>query len=718
MKTGNKKRVFCAMLAVALCLQWIVGENTFSQAAKKTKIATQKMSLTVGQKKTIKLKNKKKKATYSYSSSKKKIAVVSKKGKVTAKKKGTTYITVKEKQKGKKRTVGKVKVVVKKKKAVSTKKTTATKVPSVNTTGGVSQNATVKPTIEPGNNKPVPTAAPAEEYIINEGFESGDRGNFTQMGNVTLKVVSGGHESEKALKVSGRTDTWNGTDYNLVDLIETESEYQISGWVKNEMAQATSMSITVCYTPSDGDTQYVQAATTSVEPNTWTELKGSFSIPEGASGYKFYFELNDKTGDFYVDDVKLSGKKADVNEPDLDEFVEKYYESAVSNTFVSTGNSYRMKKVIEKAQAGEDVYLAFIGGSITEGADLSKNSDCYANQTYLQFKEKYGAGDGSNVHYVNAGMSGTPSALGSIRYERDVVQALGGIEPDLVFVEFAVNDGGNQELNFRTYESFVRSLLQKSNAPAVMLIFSVFDTGFNLQSYYEPVGTAYSLPMVSIKNGITSEIAAGHISNKQFFNMTSSTPGLHPNQFGAKFMADSIINTIVKTNAETDELDADMPSQLVFGASSTMDGIKGDSFEGITMIDPNTIPQEVVLDKGSFDCTDSNVGTFLFNNKSKFPTNWQHSSTSGSESFAMTVNCKNMLLAYKLSNSAKAGKIDIYVDGNKVTTLDGYSSSGWNNAETALIFNDETAAEHDIEIKMAEGNEEKEFTILTLGYTK
>lgn len=740
MKTKNVRRVLCTILTFALCLQLGMGSQTAKvEAAKKATLQTKKLSMKVGQKKSIKIKNKVKKAKYTFKSNKTKVASVSKSGKVTAKKKGSAVITVKQTLKKKVKTVGKVKVTVKAKSTATQSTPSATDTPAANTpNNGNNTQVTPTPTPNGGGNTNVtptpsvtPTPAPTEEPpLIDEDFESGSKGSFTQMGNVTLTVVDGGHESNKCLEISGRTATWNGADYNLSDVIVLGQEYSISAWLKHSVGQDTRMSITYCYTPEDPDNIpsdvslyngvcYGQAEMKDVPSGEWTQFSGTFTIPEGATGYKFYFEINDETASFMVDDVLLTGAKKEVaGEPDLDEFVATYYDGAVENSFVSEGNSYRMNKVIEKAKAGEEVNIAFIGGSITEGADLSSNADCYANQTYLLFKEKYGKGDGSNVHYVNAGMSGTPSALGSIRYERDVVQALGGKEPDLVFVEFAVNDGGNTNLNFRTYESFVRSLLKKDNAPAVMLIFSVFDTGFNLQNNYIPVGEAYNLPMVSIKNGITSEIAAGRISNNQFFNMKSSTPGLHPNAFGAKFMADCIMNTIDKTNQKSDKTDATMPTTLVFDTLETLDNIKGDSFEGIQMIDPNTIPGEVTLNAGDFNTTDTNVGTFLFNNQPKFPTNWQHAKTAGANSFKMTVTCKNMLLAYKLSNSSDAGKIDIYVDGTKVTTLDGYSSSGWNNAETALIFNDENAAEHEIEIKMADGNAAKEFTILTLGYTK
>lgn len=88
--------------------------------AKKAKLKTKKISVTVGKKKTIKIANKKKSCKYTFKSNKKKVAKVSKKGVVTGQKKGTAKITVKEvKKNGKSRKIGVVKVTVTKKKAAS-----------------------------------------------------------------------------------------------------------------------------------------------------------------------------------------------------------------------------------------------------------------------------------------------------------------------------------------------------------------------------------------------------------------------------------------------------------------------------------------------------------------------------------------------------------------------------------------------------------------------
>ena len=62
-----------------------------------------------------------------------------------------------------------------------------------------------------------------------------------------------------------------------------------------------------------------------------------------------------------------------------------------------------------------------IGGSITEGALAKPNSMCYAEVSAKTFGVKYGKNNGENVHFINAGMSGTPSDIGVVRYNRDAV---------------------------------------------------------------------------------------------------------------------------------------------------------------------------------------------------------------------------------------------------------------------------------------------------------
>ena len=106
------------------------------------------------------------------------------------------------------------------------------------------------------------------------------------------------------------------------------------------------------------------------------------------------------------------------------------YEEIIQKSFVSSGNNHLVKKVLEKMRAGEEVILAAIGGSVTEGAGPSDFHQGYAYQFKDLFIQKYAA-DAAKVKFVPAGIGGTPSAMGVVRYQKDLVAAAGTAAPHM-----------------------------------------------------------------------------------------------------------------------------------------------------------------------------------------------------------------------------------------------------------------------------------------------
>ena len=115
---------------------------------------------------------------------------------------------------------------------------------------------------------------------------------------------------------------------------------------------------------------------------------------------------------------------------------QEVYADMIEESLLSVGNNGRLDVVLEKLSQGKEVVIAAIGGSITEGAGASKQEECYVSRFVDGLRTRYPEAD---IKFVNAGIGGTPSTLGVMRYERDVTEVLGQ-NPDLVLVEFAVND--------------------------------------------------------------------------------------------------------------------------------------------------------------------------------------------------------------------------------------------------------------------------------------
>lgn len=128
-KLKLSKKHLSLLLVCVLMATTLLGSsnNNFISAAKKATLKTKTLSLKVGEKKKIQIKNKKKGAKYSFTAQKNKKSYVSisKSGKVTAKRAGNVKITVKETYKKKKRTVGIMTIKIKKKGRVSNTSYTA-----------------------------------------------------------------------------------------------------------------------------------------------------------------------------------------------------------------------------------------------------------------------------------------------------------------------------------------------------------------------------------------------------------------------------------------------------------------------------------------------------------------------------------------------------------------------------------------------------------------
>lgn len=386
------------------------------------------------------------------------------------------------------------------------------------------------------------------------------------------------------------------------------------------------------------------------------------------------------------------------------------YQEMLKKSLMQTGNNLRVKRAIEKARRGEDVTVAFIGGSITQGAGaIPINNQCYAWKTFERFCKLCGRGTEENVHYVKAGVGGTSSELGMVRYERDVCDD-GKIKPDLIIVEYAVNDEGD-ETKGHSYDSLVRKILLSEQKPGVILLFAVFAYDWNLQERLAPVGEAYKLPMVSVKDCVVEQFykkaGAGRVLTKnQFFYDV-----YHPSNYGHTVMADAI-EYLLKT-VDKMPMDGEEPDYGDIKAPYSAE------FQNLKLLDRTHGEAAVRIDCGDFSGTDKELQAVerdrnLFTTP-EFPNNWMH--TSGSRPFVMDIVCSALLIVAKDSGSPLAGCIDAYVDGEKVRTVNP-REVGWTHCNALILFRNGEKKQHHVEICMQNGDEEKQFTILGFGYVE
>lgn len=389
------------------------------------------------------------------------------------------------------------------------------------------------------------------------------------------------------------------------------------------------------------------------------------------------------------------------------------YRDMISKSLMQTDNNFRIKRALEKARRGENTTLAFIGGSITQGAGaVPINTECYTRKMFEGFCNLTGRGYDDNVHYIKAGVGGTPSELGILRYQKDILDE--GI-PDLVVIEFAVNDEGD-ETKGEFFDSLARKIYNGPGEPAVILMFSVFADDGNLQERLKCVGEAYNLPMVSVKNSVVDQFylkyGEGKVVSKSqyFYDM------FHPTNTGHRIMADGLINLLkVVDAAKTDE---EITSLDGFNAP------KGADFENVIRIDRSMNTCGAVIDQGSFTAVDDKIQKVERNmdifTSPQFPDNYMYDPKQSHGEFkplTMDVEAKNLMMVFLDSAENYVGKAEVFVDGQKTYFADP-KIVGWTHCNAAIIYRGEKSAMHHVEVRLAEGCEDKEFTILAFGVVK
>ena len=381
-------------------------------------------------------------------------------------------------------------------------------------------------------------------------------------------------------------------------------------------------------------------------------------------------------------------------------YEEEWYQQALKDSVMSAGNNARLKQVIGRAQRGEEITLATIGGSITEGAGASGYKECWASRFAVRFGTAYGTDNGANVSLVNAGVGGTPSPFGWMRYQREIVGRVPEKDPDglpdVVVIEFSVNDW-EEPTKHRCFESMVREILDAPNEPAVILLFAVFRNGFNLQDELKKIGYNYGLMMVSIKDGFYGHIGKDReLTAKEFF-----FDEYHPTSLGHRIMTDCLMQAV----AEAAEAETDAPQD------TDVKPVYGTDFMGLTTIFGETKTEAYTVERGGFRSTD-------LDSYRNTPVGWVcgpnffHDASDPAEPLKITGVFRKCLVAWRATNDPSFGTVQIQVDGKTVKAVKG-GEGKWGQSEVVLALDDQEAAEHTLEIRVKE--EGKKATITAIG---
>ena len=318
------------------------------------------------------------------------------------------------------------------------------------------------------------------------------------------------------------------------------------------------------------------------------------------------------------------------------------------------GNPARISKFIKKLQSGEEVTVAFLGGSITQGTGADGET-CYAALTAKWIQDQF---PGAKVNYINAGIGATGSYIGVHRCDEQVLS----YDPDLVFIDFSVNDESqNNAINKLTYEGLIRKIWKHSTDPGIICVAMTQDNGTSVQECHGEVAEKYSVPLVSYHDAMLNFLNT-NTSGKVWSDISGDN--IHPNVAGHAILSAMLTTYLQYVIDNVDSIDDADPELAAPGDS-------GEKYENARML---TVEEAQPVSAGAFEKKSMTFGGFS--------DPWIAKTADGTygDDAALVVEVEAQSIGFLYGKlTSKGGLADIYIDDDFVTTLNADFSGGWGN---------------------------------------
>lgn len=272
---------------------------------------------------------------------------------------------------------------------------------------------------------------------------------------------------------------------------------------------------------------------------------------ENADAASEYIKLLEENGNVVEAEVRISGKTVTIESVnplaemtkynvELDKGILAYMEGCklADNdlSFITAGKATDNDVFADK----DTINVVYLGGSITDGTGASNgNITSWRAKVGNYLGEKYAD---KTVNNYNAGAGGTGSTIAYLRLANDVISK----DPDIVFVEFAVNDRDSKDMNKtkKYMEGIVRRLYKECDkAPIVIYVYTAtqnFLSGVeNSIAAHSEVAEYYDIPQIDL-NAYMKRYTAEYPDTEWLAD------GVHPNDNGYQLYTDYIIERLDK----------------------------------------------------------------------------------------------------------------------------------------------------------------------------
>ncbi|MBQ4094959.1 MAG: SGNH/GDSL hydrolase family protein [Oscillospiraceae bacterium] len=313
---------------------------------------------------------------------------------------------------------------------------------------------------------------------------------------------------------------------------------------------------------------------------------------------------------------------------------------------------------------------AFIGGSVTFGYCPGSEGSTAAFPEFVggYLSEKYNSSE-----ILNLGISGTTSLMGLVTTELRVRE----FAPDIVFVEYAINDEMSRQ-GAECFESLVRKLLTLESRPVVVPVCVCTDKGHSCVPMIREICSHYGLLCVDIKESVYP------LFSKELEWSDYSVDEGHPHSEGSRLIADCVIKAIEKLSLlPHSNITLPLPK-----FSARLEGL-------------------LICNEYKTDFERRQEPLFCFDNCLE---------ASGRCSLTAELECSYAVAVYISSNDKGYGSLEAYEGTEKLCELSGYSLFGWYNPVIQHIINDKEKTRHSVTMKLSDSDRGKKFRLICIAY--
>ncbi len=316
-----------------------------------------------------------------------------------------------------------------------------------------------------------------------------------------------------------------------------------------------------------------------------------------------------------------------------------------------------MPNVLAKLGKGEEVRIGYFGGSITAAPG-------WRVQTLEWFRKRFPE---AKVEEINGAIGGTGSDLGVFRLRQDVLEA----GPDLLFVEFAVNDGGADPVNIqRAMEGMVRQVWGADAETDICFVYTLSQPMLGdmergkfprSASAMEEVADHYGIPTVHFGMEVVRRVEEGDLvfqgegegaDGKAVF----SNDGVHPLVESGHVIYTEVLARSVEAMLEVGEP----------GGHEVGEPLRADHWEAAKMV-----PLEEKYLKGKWEKADPEVPGVAKNFRNRMPEMWvTEEAGSGIE-----VRFRGSVVGVYDILGPDGARVSVSIDGGEpkeVARMDGY----------------------------------------------